>query len=100
MKMNRHINLQRTNGYFSNFKQTIVKGKFIIKGTNLSEDFIEILYHANFDVIPLLNHLSNHKRFYFYGFKYLCSSLSININQFKKFLKVFFYNKVTVDLSF
>jgi hypothetical protein len=66
--------------------------KFTIKGTNLSEDITKILYHANFDIIPLFNCLSNGliNTFFFYGFKYLCSSLSINslsinINQFEKF---------------
>jgi hypothetical protein len=54
-------------------------GKFTIKGTNLSEDFTEILYHANFDIIPLLNRLLKIK-VSFCGFMYLCSSLSININ--------------------
>ena len=62
----------------------IAKGKFTIKRTNLSEDIIEILYLANFDVISLLNHLSK-MNFFFYGFKYLCTTLSININQFGKF---------------
>jgi hypothetical protein len=69
--------------YYGSFISCHNLHKFTIKGTNLSEDFTKILYHANFDVIPLLNRLS--KINFFYEFKYLCSSLSINVNQLGKF---------------
>jgi hypothetical protein len=62
-----------------------LKDKFTIKGANLSEGITEIWYPSTFDIIPLLNRLSKMKVIFSYRFKYLCSSLSINVNQFGKF---------------
>jgi hypothetical protein len=65
-----------------------IKNKFTIKRTNLSEDFIEILYHTNFDVIPLLNCLS--KIIIFYSMDsstcvVASPSILFNLESFKKY---------------
>jgi hypothetical protein len=62
--------------------------KFTIKGTNLSRDFTEILYHANFDVIPLLNRLSKIKVFFSIDsgtYVVASPSMLINLESFKKY---------------